>query len=261
MASMCIFENRRDEVLVAYLYDDIEPAEREAFAAHLPSCPGCLAELDALSMVRADLATWAPPEPAAGVGGQTPRGGLRLAPASPPVAPAPAPRAIPVWMQAAAAVVFLAAALGAANLEVSYTPDGLFVRTGWLHDRSPAATADAAGSRTTAPTPWRADLSALEQQLRAEMSARPAADPAPDAAGDEALVRRVRALVAESEKRQQRELALRVAELAREAQVQRQADLVRIDRSLGIIQNRTGVEVMRTQQQLNSLAQRVSQRP
>ena len=72
-------------------------------------------------------------------------------------------------------------------------------------------------------------------------------------------MKRVRALLQESERRQQRELALRVAELARDAQTQRQADLVRIDRSLGIIQNRTGVEVMRTQQQLNTLAQRVSQ--
>ena len=47
--------------------------------------------------------------------------------------------------------------------------------------------------------------------------------------------------------------------MARDAQTQRQADLVTIDRSLGIIQSRTGVEVMRTQQQLNTLAQRVSQ--
>jgi hypothetical protein len=69
----------------------------------------------------------------------------------------------------------------------------------------------------------------------------------------------VRGLLQESERRQQRELALRVAELARDAQAQRQADLVRIDRSLGIMQSRTGVEVMRTQQQLNTLAQRVSQ--
>jgi len=41
--------------------------------------------------------------------------------------------------------------------------------------------------------------------------------------------------------------------------VQRQADLVKIDRSLGLIQRNTGVEAMRTQQQLNTLAQRVSQ--
>jgi hypothetical protein len=44
-------------------------------------------------------------------------------------------------------------------------------------------------------------------------------------------------------------------------QSQRQADLVKIDRSLGLIQSRTGMEVMRTQRQVNSLAQQVSQRP
>jgi ribosomal protein L30/L7E len=76
---------------------------------------------------------------------------------------------------------------------------------------------------------------------------------------DAALLARVRSIVQESERRQQRELALRVAEVARDSQVQRQADLVKIDRSLGLIQRNTGVEVMRTQQQLNTLAQRVSQ--
>jgi hypothetical protein len=118
--------------------------------------------------------------------------------------------------------------------------------------------AASAANAATAVSPWRADLVSLEQQLRAEMQSRAAASPTPD---EDALVRRVRVLVAESEKRQQRELALRVAEVARETQLQRQADLSRIDRSLGLISSRTGVEVMRTQQQLNSLAQRVSQRP
>jgi CheY-like chemotaxis protein len=56
-------------------------------------------------------------------------------------------------------------------------------------------------------------------------------------------------------------LALRVAEAVRELQVQRQADLVKIDRTLGLMQNRTGYEVMRTQRQMNTLAQQVSQRP
>jgi hypothetical protein len=107
------------------------------------------------------------------------------------------------------------------------------------------------------PTPWRAEMTALEQKLTAQLQDQGAASAADD---DQALLRRVRALIDESERRQQRELALRVAEVARDAQVQRQADLVKIDRSLGLIQSRTGVEVMRTQQQLNSLAQRVSQR-
>jgi hypothetical protein len=79
--------------------------------------------------------------------------------------------------------------------------------------------------------------------------------------GEEATLRRVRQLLQESERRQQSELALRIAEVARELQVQRQADLVRIDRTLGLMQSRTGMEVMRTQRQVNSLAQQVSQRP
>ena len=74
-------------------------------------------------------------------------------------------------------------------------------------------------------------------------------------------MRRVRQLVQESERRQESELALRMAEAVRELQMQRQADLVKIDRTLGVIQNRTGMEVMRTQRQMNSLAQQVSQRP
>ena len=59
------------------------------------------------------------------------------------------------------------------------------------------------------------------------------------------MLRRVRALVDESEQRQQRELALRVAEVLRDVNAQRQADLVKIDRSLGVVQNNLGVEVMK----------------
>ncbi len=68
-------------------------------------------------------------------------------------------------------------------------------------------------------------------------------------------------MVQDSERQQESELALRVAEAVREIQAQRQADLVKIDRTLGLMQNRTGIEVMRTQRQVNTLAQQVSQRP
>jgi len=71
---------------------------------------------------------------------------------------------------------------------------------------------------------------------------------------------RVRTMLHDSEQRQQRELALRVAEVARDVQAQRQADLVRIDRTLGVLQNNTGLAVRRQEQLLNSLAVRVSQR-
>ena len=72
-------------------------------------------------------------------------------------------------------------------------------------------------------------------------------------------LRRVRALIDESERRQQRELALRLADVVREVHSQRQADLVKIDRSLGVLQNSTGMEVMKQRELLNYLV-RASQR-
>ena len=78
------------------------------------------------------------------------------------------------------------------------------------------------------------------------------------ARGSDADIRRVRALVDESEKRQQRELALRLAELLRDVNVQRQADLAKVNRALGAVENNLGVEVLKTRQQVN-LMYRASQ--
>ncbi len=61
------------------------------------------------------------------------------------------------------------------------------------------------------------------------------------------------------ERKQQRELALRVAGVVRDVESQRRGDLVKIDRSLGEIQSNTGVEVMRQRELLNYLV-RVSQK-
>lgn len=261
----CTYDGRRDEVLVAYLYDDIAPTERAAFDRHLGSCLVCRTELDALSDVRSDLASWSAPEVADGVGGTAPRAALRLVEQSAPPSGWRRLADAPVWMQAAAAMLVIGASLGLANINLTYSPQaGLSVTTGWKQTSAPApadpapAPVQTVTTQPSDPAPWRPEMTALEQKLMDQLQAHPSASPAPD---DAALLRRVHALIDESEKRQQRELALRVAEMARDAQVQRQADLVRIDRSLGLIQSRTGVEVMRTQQQLNNLAQRVSQRP
>src|SRR5215467_11450846 len=54
----------RDECLIAYLYDDIDSAERTAFGSHLSACRQCHDDLSALRGVRTALGTWAPPEPA-----------------------------------------------------------------------------------------------------------------------------------------------------------------------------------------------------
>ncbi len=249
---------------MAYLYDDIEPLERLAFEAHLPACLACRSELDALSDVRDGLAAWATPAVLDGVGGTAPRSALRI------VNPGRQPRVssgwrtfadAPVWLQAAAAMLVVAASLGLANINLTYSRSaGLSVSTGWLRPAPPTvapAAAPVVTASAPAPEPWQADLTALEQKVMAGVMAQLASAQAP--ADDAALLARVRSIVQESERRQQRELALRVAEVARDSIVQRQADLVKIDRSLGLIQRNTGVEVMRTQQQLNTLAQRVSQ--
>src|SRR5206468_7007018 len=113
--------------------------------------------------------------------------------------------------------------------------------------------------------PWRSDLAALERQLKTEFHAAqtagaPTLVSAPArAAADAEIVRRVRALVDESEKRQQRELALRVAEVIRDVNMQRQADLVRVDHALGTVQKDLGVQVLKNQQQMNYII-RTSQR-
>jgi hypothetical protein len=127
-----------------------------------------------------------------------------------------------------------------------------------------AAQAQLTGQAQVAP--WRADLAALERQLKTEFHAAQASAVTPGVRAasttDADVSRRVRALVEESEKRQQRELALRIAELLRDVGAQRQADLVKIDRTLGVVQNNMGVEVMKNRQQINQmdLLYRASQR-
>ena len=84
-----------------------------------------------------------------------------------------------------------------------------------------------------------------------------AASETPPATQD-AVLKQVRALIASSERRQQLELALRVGDVISDVQAQRRADLLKIDRSIGLMQNSTGMEVLRQREMLNSLAVRVS---
>ena len=49
---LCGYTADRDETLVAYLYGDIEPAQRAAFDAHIATCERCRHELAELQQVR-----------------------------------------------------------------------------------------------------------------------------------------------------------------------------------------------------------------
>lgn len=262
MENFCTYSDGREAQLVSYLYGEMTADERHEFSRHLSGCVACRAELGALEELRGDLATWSAPEVVGDIAVRT------VAPA-PVVAMPVAKRAwrpwreIPMWAQTAAAILVLGVAAGFANLDITYGSGGFTVRTGWNHAAAPAAPATAAAATTaTASVPSRAEFDALAAAVRAGAAARPqttATSASPASASDDELLRRVKALVQDSEQRQQRELALRVAEVVREGQVQRQADLEKIDRSLGMIQRNASVESMRTQQYFNSLAQRVSQ--
>ena len=263
---MCRYDGDRDEILVAYVYDEIEPAERVAFDAHLTTCAACRAELTELRGVRAQLGRWAPLEPARVIADDSmPRAGARASVWT-------RLGEVPAWARVAAALLFLGAAAGLANLDVRYDHEGWSVRTGWSKAPAGVAPGVAQDLSPARSAPWRADLAALERQLRTEFHAAAAssigtietaaarsAPTTPAAINDAELLRRVRALVDERDRKQQRELALRVAEVVRDVNAQRQADLVKIDRSLGLIQNNTGVEAMRQRELLNYLV-RVSQK-
>ena len=148
----------------------------------------------------------------------------------------------------AAALLVLGVSAGLANLDVRYDRNGSSVRTGWskpLADGAPQADRSACQSQDAAHGVR--ELAALEQQLRSEIRASPAStspvsayvDAAragaggacPDADADAA---RARACSTRASGARQRELALRVGEVMRDSDSQRQADLVKIDRNLGV---------------------------
>src|SRR4051812_46315427 len=104
----CSYGNGRDEAIVALLYEDADgnPAERERFEAHVPTCARCRGEIAALRGVRTQLARWSPPEPV----------GLSINQQS-AINNQQWWRAIPAWAQVAAAMLFLGVSAGIANLD------------------------------------------------------------------------------------------------------------------------------------------------
>jgi hypothetical protein len=257
---LCSYPGRRGDAIVEYLYGEVDASHRVVFETHLARCAVCRQEVESLGGVRDHLEQWAPPEsilaldhPAGPVASARPVGGWS------------GWREAPVWAQAAAAILCIGIGAGAANVQVNYGPDGLSVRTGWRQlAAAPPAPADSGATDPdpAAAPPSRAELTMLEEALRAEIrdvaEARASASADGSAAGNDAVMKQVRALIAGSERRQQLELALRVGDVISDVQAQRRADLIKIDRSIGLIQNSTGMEVLRQREMLNSLAVRVS---
>jgi anti-sigma factor RsiW len=255
----CTFTGDREQTLIAYLYDDIDTAERAAFDAHMSACARCRRDLASLGGVRRQLASWQPEMPNIVALSHQP---LPMSREPSAMSHQPWWRQIPAWAQVAAALLVLGVSAGIANLDIRYDANGLSVHTGWSRPAPAAANVAKAPENEVRPVKMvnQDELSALEQRLRGEIRMATAAQPARAlSASDTETLRRVRSLIDESEKREQRELALRVAQVLRDVGAQRQADLSKIDHNLGLIQNSTGVEILKQREAVNYLL-RVSQR-
>jgi hypothetical protein len=226
--------------LVEYVYGELDEAARARVEAHVASCGGCRLDLDQMRAARAHLAAWTVPEPEAGFATIGALAGRQVSRR--------------YWLPAglaAAAVLVLAAGAAIANLDIRYDETGLSVRTGWARDdarlaadrpaEAPTASAEAQPTLAAAETPWRDDLAGLERRLRSEFSTVPAPATGPTLSNAE-LLRQVRALIEESERRQRQELALRVAQVVRDFDAQRETDLVRIQRGLGALEGSSAAD-------------------
>jgi hypothetical protein len=214
------------ELLVGFLYNEIDPVSKRTFERHLVTCADCREELAELGATREQIARWSPPDADLG---------FRI------VRDADAPRPsrfrffslTPAWGLAAAAIIVLALGAAVANLDVRYGSDGLVMRTGWNHSAESQA--------GVTPVDWKAQTEQLDRRLRdleQSVSARPAVQTASASdLSDAELIQRVRDIVGQSETRQQREVATRLSELMHEVDAQRRLDLANIDQRVTRLQN------------------------
>jgi len=159
---------------------------------------------------------------------------------------------VPAWAQVAAALFVLGVSATIANLDVRYDRSGLTIRTGWSKLQPAPAPA---GSE-----PWRAELSSVAAQLRAEIEAKEQSASAVRAAAQQTpaiseaeLRRRVQMLLDERETRIQNEIALAVGNVMKDYQQTRLADLAKIERTIGYVQTNIGSEQLKQREAVNYL--------
>ena len=232
------------ETLVAWFYEECDAAERARVERHLKTCAACAAELDGFAGLRSALREWAPPDARLGFRVVAERDGQAAAGGAFSAGWLGTWR--PAWGLALAAASVVLAAAALASVEVRYGGDGFVFRIGRGAPEAaePPGAAGAGGPAAAGDAeapPWRAELAALERQLRGEFAARredggpaartPAETAAAAPAGDD-LLRQVRALMDESEHRQRQEFASGLIRLAQEVDLHRQADQLRVQQEM-----------------------------
>ncbi|HZM97527.1 MAG TPA: hypothetical protein VFB92_29105 [Vicinamibacterales bacterium] len=227
------FECGDTGALVAYMYEECEPEIREVIATHLKRCEACSSEIDGLSWTRGRLQAWVPPMPE-----------LRFQMS----VPAPEPglpwwRApLPAWAQAVAALLIFGVGLSV----------GLARRPATV----PSQASSSQPAAVTIDTASQTDLSDLEQRLRAEMAQMrsTAATPVRQvSASDDDIMKKVEALVAQSEERQRREFTLRSVEMAREFETQRRIDMATVRETVGQFQGAAGTEIRQQREAIDRI--------
>jgi hypothetical protein len=233
------------ELLLDYLYGELQPSERETFERHLASCATCRDEVTGFRATRTHLALWAPPEP--DLGFEIVR--------RPAVDRAPSPRwrVSPVWGLAAAALVTLGVSAAIANLDITVGSNGMSVRTGWNRATVPApVTAASVGPASqTDVERLLTRMKDVEAQLAA-VKQTPTAVPAstsPSRMSDAELVRVVRQLISDSEQRQDGVLARQILQVSRDFETARRVDNDRLRAGLIQLQG-NAVEASRRQRVL-----------
>ena len=209
------------------MHEDIDPVERSAFDRHLTVCAGMppRARTSWGSFASGSKRDATRARVSHGCSGGDGRS-ARACADSPGTRPAPPAKRfdLPVWAQVAAAMLFVGLAAGLANLRVTYNA----ARTD-RHDRMDG-TAPPPVERHRADRPRRIQprgrpTSPLSSNsCRGEMG-RATAQTVTNRSDDAATIRRLRTLIDDSEKRQQRELSLRVAEISNDLHAQRAMDL------------------------------------
>ena len=243
-----------EEALVDYLYDEGDPAERLKVARHLQDCAACSVAVLELQSVRGLLSEWKPPPMALGFK-------IVAADEGAPVASRQGWRIgarWPAWAQAAAGVFLFAAGVAFSQLHVEFGDGALTVRA---RSAPPVAMAPLAGDITLPAAPvslvdtsaQSPDLNALQRTLQSDLAPHQGSP-----TGSEEVLRRVKAMIDQSEGRQQRELALRLSQLVQDFDTQRRADLLNVEQNFGQLEGQTGAEVAEQRELLNSLV-KVSQ--
>jgi hypothetical protein len=207
----------RDRMLDV-LYGEASEPDRRAVEAHQAACAECRQELNAFRRLRRDLAGWTVP---AAVGPRR-------------------TRAVAPWLAvAASAVLAVGAAVGLARAEVRRDQAGWSVRLG------PTAAA------------LQARLDEQEQRHRREMGElRARLEQARPEGGAARLVpAEVRALLEQSERRQQERLLQALAELNERSDAQRRYDLAQVSAGFSYLDGKASLHAARTTELVGQVLQ------